>query len=109
VQRHRNCAPDAAGLCHLPETRGRPITLIVLRVGNADNPFARLDASQQGSVTVRPDGTTLPDQIAKPWLAVHGTKMKALTIPSSENAKRCFAQPRGLFEHSIEHGGKHTG
>ncbi len=103
VQRHRNCAADAAGLRHLSETRGRPISLVVLRIGDVDNPFARLDSSQQGSVTVRPDGTTLPDPIAKPRVAVHGTKMKALTIPGSENAEGCLAQPRRLFQHRVEH------
>ena len=103
VQRHRNCAADAAGLRHLSETRGRPISLVVLRIGDVDNPFARLDSSEQRSVSVRPDGTTLPDPIAKSRIAVHGTKMKALTIPSSENAKGCLAQPRGFFEHRVEY------
>jgi hypothetical protein len=46
---------------------------------------------------------TLPDPIAKPRLAVHGTKMKALTIPSPEDAKGCLAQSRRLFQHCVEH------
>jgi len=44
----------------------------------------------------------VPDPIAKPWLAVHGTKMKTLTIPSPESAKGCLAQPRRLLQQRIE-------
>ena len=46
---------------------------------------------------------TLPDPIAKPRLAVHGTKVKTLTIPSPENSKGRLAQSRCLFEHCVEH------
>src|SRR5262249_19749395 len=96
AQRHPNCAPDAAGLRHTSEARGHPITLIPRHIGKADNPFACQDSSDGGGINLRPDGTTLPDPILKPWLAVHSTKMKALTIPSPENAKGRLAQPRRL-------------
>ena len=103
MQRHPNCAPDAAGLHHLPPTRGGPITLIGGRIGDADNPFARQNSSHRGIVAVRSDGATLSDPIAEPWIAVHRAKMKALTIPGSENAKGRLAQPRCLFKHCVEH------
>src|SRR6516164_882593 len=47
AQRHPNTSPDAAGLYPLPEAGGVPIALVALLVGNADNPFARLDSSQR--------------------------------------------------------------
>jgi hypothetical protein len=103
VKRHRDCAADAAGLHHISETRDGPITLIARRIGKMDNPFARYDSSQQGSVTVRPDGTTLPDPIAKLRVAVYGTKMEAFTVPGSENTKGRLAQARCLFQHRLEH------
>ena len=84
---------------------GGPIPLVARHIDEADNPFACYDSPQRGSliVTIWPDGTTLPDPIAKLRLAVHGTKMKALTIPSSEVAKGRFAQPRCFFQDSVEH------
>src|SRR5262249_23030591 len=71
--------------------------------------FARQYSSQRGTVTVRPDGTTLPDPIAELLVAVHGTKMKALTIPGSENAKGRLTKPRRLFQQCVEHWREVTG
>jgi hypothetical protein len=44
----------------------------------------------------------MPNPIAKTRFAIHGTKMKAFTVPNSENAERRLAQPRSLFEHRLE-------
>src|SRR6516162_11490373 len=52
---------------------------------------------------VRPDRTTLPDPIAKSRVAMHRTKMEALTVPGSKNAKGSLAQPRRLLQHRLKH------
>ena len=84
---------------------GGPIPLVARHIDEADNPFACYDSPQRGSliVTIWPDGTTLLDPIAKLRLAVHGTKMKAITIPSSEVAKGRLAQACCFFQDSVEH------
>ena len=53
---------------------------------------------------VRVEGAAPPDPITELRVAVHSTKMKALTVPGSEGAKGCLAQARRLFEHRVEHG-----
>src|SRR5215813_7302445 len=97
-----NPSPDAAGLHHLPEAGGVPITLVARLVGEADDAFARLDPSQRCSVSIRPGGTTLLEPITKSCLAAHG-EMEAVAVVGAHMSVGRLTKPHCLLKHRVEY------
>src|SRR6516225_12268366 len=100
AQCNYNSAAHAAGRYHLFETGRNRIVCVAGRISDLYYLLTFHNSLQRAAVWA--ERAASPDPIAEFRVAVHGTKMEALTVPGSEGAKGCLAEPRGLFQHCVE-------
>src|SRR5215475_6293524 len=86
-----NSAAHAAGLHHLFETgRGR-IVCVAGRISDLNYLLTFHNSLERAAVGA--ERATSPYPIAELRVAIHSAKMETLTVPGSEGAKGCLAQP----------------
>jgi hypothetical protein len=90
VQRHYNCASNAADFDEVPQTCGGRKASVILSISDLKDALARFD-SPQGSSSTGWSGAKLPQPIAKLRVSVDCTKMKTLTVPRPQKTKGRFA------------------
>src|SRR5262252_9075139 len=107
AQCNYNSAAHAAGLHHLFEAGRGWIVCVAGRISDLNYLLTFHNSLERAAVWA--EGAASPDPIAELRVPVHSTKMEALTVPGSESAKGCLAQPRRLFQHCLEHRCEFTG